>query len=133
MRNARGGWQKATRVACPSWVGAGRGRASFGIVKRKSKPFACSVFSKRQASIDCVLNGLSFGGGCVNQANLHCWIDSFPFGGVGNSGMGKHYGKAGFDALSNTRSMPIGNHDAMLDVFSPYAGKDIGKMPGVVA
>ncbi|WP_396330179.1 aldehyde dehydrogenase family protein [Burkholderia anthina] len=89
-------------------------REIVGIMKRKPKPLACYVFSKRQASIDCVLNGLSFGG-------------------VGNSGMGKYDGKAGFDALSNTQSMLIGNPDAVLDVFPPYAGKDIGKMLGVFA
>jgi aldehyde dehydrogenase (NAD+) len=108
-------------------------REIVGVMKRKPKPLACYVFSKRQASIDCVLNSLSFGGGCVNQTNLHCWIDSLPFGGVGNSGMGKYYGKAGFDALSNTKAMLIGNPDAVLDVFPPYAGKDIGKMLGVFA
>jgi hypothetical protein len=68
-----------------------------------------------------------FGGGCVNQNNLHCWIDSSPFGGVGNSGMGKYYGKAGFDALGNTKAMLVGNPDFELDVFPPYAGKDIEK------
>jgi aldehyde dehydrogenase (NAD+) len=86
---------------------------------------AAYIFSKSQATIDHVLASLSFGGGCVNQTNLHCWIDSLPFGGVGNSGMGKYYGKAGFDALSNTKAMLIGNPDVDLDVFPPYAGKDI--------
>ena len=48
-------------------------------------------------------------------------------GGVGLSGMGKYYGKAGFDALSNTKALLIGNPDLELDVFPPYAGKDIAK------
>lgn len=39
--------------------------------------------------------------------------------------MGKYYGKAGFDALSNVKSLLIGNPDRVLDVFPPYAGKDI--------
>ncbi|MFW2273391.1 aldehyde dehydrogenase family protein [Burkholderia orbicola] len=60
------------------------------VMKRKPRPLACYVFSKHEANVDLVLNGLSFGGGCVNQTNLHCWIDSLPFGGVGNSGMGKY-------------------------------------------
>lgn len=97
------------------------------IIKRKPKPLAAYIFSKDQATIDFVLGSLSFGGGCINQTNLHCWIDSLPFGGVGNSGMGKYYGKAGFDALSNTKAMLIGNPDLELDVFPPYAGKDIAK------
>jgi aldehyde dehydrogenase (NAD+) len=49
------------------------------------------------------------------------------FGGVGYAGMGKYYGKAGFDALNNTKAMLIGNPDLELDIFPPYAGKDIAK------
>ena len=94
-------------------------------IKRRPKPLAAYVFSKNPRHVDFVLGSLSFGGGCVNQTNLHCWIDSLPFGGVGYSGMGKYYGKAGFDALSNTKAMLIGNPDLPLDVFPPYAGKDI--------
>lgn len=102
-------------------------KATLEIIKRKPKSLAAYIFSKSQANIDRVLGSLSFGGGCVNQTNLHCWIDSLPFGGVGNSGMGKYYGKAGFDALSNTKAMLLGNPDLELDVFPPYAGKDIAK------
>jgi aldehyde dehydrogenase (NAD+) len=97
------------------------------VIKRKPKSLAAYIFSKNQATIDYFLQSVSFGGGCVNQTNLHCWIDSLPFGGVGNSGMGKYYGKAGFDALSNTKAMLIGNPDLILDVFPPYVGKDIEK------
>ncbi|WP_242112497.1 aldehyde dehydrogenase family protein [Luteimonas aquatica] len=102
-------------------------RALVAAIKKKPKPLVAYIFSKDQAAIDYVLGSLSFGGGCVNQTNLHCWIDSLPFGGVGYSGMGKYYGKAGFDALSNTKAMLIGNPDLELDVFPPYAGKDIGR------
>jgi aldehyde dehydrogenase (NAD+) len=41
--------------------------------------------------------------------------------------MGKYCGKAGFDALSNSKSMLIGNPDKLLDVFPPYGGKDSAK------
>lgn len=101
--------------------------ATLNIIKRQPKPLSAYIFSKDQAVIDAVQGSLSFGGGCINQTNLHCWIDSLPFGGVGNSGMGKYYGKAGFDALSNTKAMLVGNPDLELDVFPPYAGKDIAK------
>ncbi|MFK4821908.1 aldehyde dehydrogenase family protein [Ochrobactrum quorumnocens] len=98
-----------------------------GIIKCKPTPLAAYIFSKDRTMVDFVLSSLSFGGGCVNQTNLHCWIDSLPFGGVGNSGMGKYYGKAGFDALSNTKAMLMGNPDLEFDVFPPYAGKDIAR------
>lgn len=96
-------------------------------VKRKPKSLAAYIFSKNQKHIDYFLNSVSFGGGCVNQTNLHCWIDALPFGGVGYAGIGKYYGKAGFDALSNTKAMLLGNPDLLLDVFPPYAGKDIAR------
>ncbi|WP_205690375.1 aldehyde dehydrogenase family protein [Comamonas serinivorans] len=102
-------------------------------IKRKPKALAAYIFSKNQVDIDRFLKSVSFGGGCVNQTNLHCWIDSLPFGGVGMSGMGKYYGKAGFDALSNTKSLLIGNPDKLLDVFPPYAGKDIARNLSVFA
>lgn len=97
------------------------------IIKRKPKSLAAYFFSKNQHNIDYFLNSVSFGGGCINQTNLHCWIDSLPFGGVGYAGMGKYYGKAGFEVLSNTKAMLIGNPDLELDVFPPYEGKDIAK------
>lgn len=97
------------------------------IIKRKPKSLAAYIFSKNEENINYFLNNVSFGGGCINQTNIHCWIDSLPFGGVGYSGIGKYYGKAGFNALSNTKSMLIGNPDQDLDFFPPYQGKDIGK------
>lgn len=101
--------------------------ALLNVIKRKPKPLAAYIFSKDQSTIDQVLTSLSFGGGCVNQTNLHCWIDRLPFGGVGDSGIGKYYGKAGFDALSNAKAMLIGNPNVELDVFPPYTGKDLAK------
>jgi aldehyde dehydrogenase (NAD+) len=98
------------------------------VIKRRPRPLAAYIFSKDQTAINCFLQSLSFGGGCINQTNLHCWINSLPFGGVGSSGIGKYYGKYGFDALSNTKAMLIGNPDVELDVFPPYRDKDIAQM-----
>jgi aldehyde dehydrogenase (NAD+) len=103
------------------------------VIKSKPKSLATYIFSKDQNNIDKIINHLSFGGGCVNQTNIHCWIDSLPFGGVGSSGMGKYYGKAGVDALSNIKSILIGNPDQELDLFPPYKGKDIEKNLSIFA
>lgn len=94
-------------------------------IARKPKPLAAYLFSEHAPTVERFLGTLSFGGGCINQTNLHCWIDSLPFGGVGYSGMGKYYGKAGFEALSNRKGILLGRSDAEIDVFPPYAGKDI--------
>jgi acyl-CoA reductase-like NAD-dependent aldehyde dehydrogenase len=63
--------------------------ATLGIIKYRPKPRATYILSKDQSAMDIVLTGISFGGGCINQASLHCRIDSFPFDGVGRSRIGK--------------------------------------------
>ncbi len=99
-----------------------------GRIKTLDKPLAAYVFSRDRAVAERFIHSVSFGGGCVNMTNLHCWVDSLPFGGVGSSGMGKYYGKAGFDALSNLKSMLVSPVDQLLDVFPPYVEKDIEKL-----
>ena len=56
-------------------------------------PLAGYVFSRNQATINRFLGQLSFGGGAVNQNNVHLILNRMPFGGLGASGMGHYYGK----------------------------------------
>src|SRR5271170_1324019 len=56
------------------------------------RPLAGFVFSRNQSTIDRFAGELSFGGGAVNQVNIHLFIESMPFGGTGLSGMGHYYG-----------------------------------------
>lgn len=103
-------------------------------IKRLPKPLAGYVFSRDQTIIDTFLHSVSFGGGCVNQTNLHCWIDDLPFGGVGYAGIGKYYGKAGFDALSNRKGLLVADADQPpIDVFPPYADKQVDALLRVFA
>jgi aldehyde dehydrogenase (NAD+) len=62
---------------------------------------------------------LSFGGGGVNQVNIHLFIESMPFGGVGPAGMGHYYGKAGFDMVTHAKSMLISPPDVAIE-HPPY-------------
>ncbi|MPN23018.1 Coniferyl aldehyde dehydrogenase [bioreactor metagenome] len=51
------------------------------------------------------MDGLSFGGGCVNDTVLHLSSHHAPFGGVGDSGMGAYHGRHGFDAFSHPKTI----------------------------
>jgi acyl-CoA reductase-like NAD-dependent aldehyde dehydrogenase len=51
--------------------------------------------SREQKTIDRFIGQLSFGGGAVNQVNVHLFVETMPFGGIGPSGMGHYYGKHG--------------------------------------
>ena len=47
----------------------------------------------------------SSGGACINDTLMHITNHNMPFGGVGNSGMGKYHGKESFLAFSNKRAV----------------------------
>ena len=92
------------------------------IIKTKPKGLAAYIFSRNQVTIDYILNSLSFGGGCVNQANIQCWMETMPFGGVGTSGIGRYYGRYGFESLSNPRNILFSNAEVNIDsIHPPYS------------
>lgn len=74
-------------------------------VKNHPKPLACYIFSERKTYQDEVLEGISFGGGCVNDTVYHFSHPHLPFGGVGNSGIGSYHGKSSFQTFSHEKSV----------------------------
>ena len=84
-------------------------------------PLAAFVFSRDQKAIDRFVGELSYGGGAVNQVNIHLFIESMPFGGTGAAGIGHYYGKYGFDTLTHAKSMLIAPPEVAIDhLFPPY-------------
>src|SRR5271163_1602627 len=95
--------------------------AAFVQVKSMPKPLSAFMFSRDQATIDRFLYELSFGGGAINQTNIHLFVGTMPFGGVGSSGIGHYYGKYGFDALTHAKSVLISPPDKAIEhLYPPY-------------
>jgi aldehyde dehydrogenase (NAD+) len=87
-------------------------------------PLAGFVFSRDQKTIDRFIGDLSYGGGAVNQVNIHLFIESMPFGGTGPAGIGHYYGKYGFDMLTHAKSMLIAPPDVAIDhLLPPYTNE----------
>jgi aldehyde dehydrogenase (NAD+) len=85
---------------------------------------AAFIFSREQKTIDRFIGQLSFGGGAVNQVNVHLFVETMPFGGIGPSGMGHYYGKHGFDMMTHAKSMLISPPDVAIDhLFPPYTSE----------
>ena len=85
------------------------------------RPLAAFIFSRDQRAINRFTGELSFGGGAVNQVNIHLFVETMPFGGVGAAGMGHYYGKHGFDMLTHAKSMLISPPDVAIEhLFPPY-------------
>lgn len=76
-------------------------------IRSKPRPLAFYLFSSSARIREKVLNIVSFGGGAVNDVIMHAANYSLPFGGVGQSGVGRYHGKAGFDEFSNFKSLLI--------------------------
>src|SRR3984885_743607 len=96
-------------------------------VKKRPKPLSSFLFSRDQEAIDYFLSSLSFGGGAINQVNIHLFItETMPFGGVGYSGIGHYYGKAGFDALTHAKSILISPPNVAIEhLFPPYTKEKV--------
>src|SRR5215475_16017936 len=95
-------------------------------IKRRPKPLAGYIFSKNPSAIDEFVSHFSFGGGAVNQTNVHVYLDSIPFGGVGESGIGSANGKYGYDSLTHAKSILISPPDVSIDhIYPPYTMEKI--------
>jgi len=74
-------------------------------VASRPHPLALYLFTQNQQVEAEVISRLSFGGGCVNDTVLHLAGSHLPFGGVGDSGMGRYHGKTTFDTFTHHKSM----------------------------
>ena len=73
-------------------------------VTSREKPLAFYYFGKESEGWE-IIRRTSSGGGCINDVIMHIANENVPFGGVGNSGMGRYHSKDSFEAFSHTRSI----------------------------
>ena len=73
-------------------------------VVNRPKPLAFYYFGEDENAYD-LLGKTTSGGVCINDTILHVGNDHLPFGGVGESGMGKYHSQEGFLAFSNKRAV----------------------------
>uniref|UniRef100_A0A673K2B3 Aldehyde dehydrogenase n=1 Tax=Sinocyclocheilus rhinocerous TaxID=307959 RepID=A0A673K2B3_9TELE len=76
-------------------------------INAREKPLALYVFSSDKTVIKRMLAETTSGGVTVNDVLMHYTVDTLPFGGVGNSGMGRYHGRHTFDQLSHHRACLI--------------------------
>ena len=73
-------------------------------INKHEKPLAFYFFGKNSKSKS-VFMETSSGGACINDTLLHITNHHLPFGGVGNSGLGKYHGRESFMAFTNARAV----------------------------
>lgn len=91
-------------------------------VDARPSPLGMYLFSEDRSVTERILNSTTSGGALVNDCTLQPIIHDLPFGGVGNSGMGKYHGEWGFRAFTNPRGVLY--HSTLLDFgsvrYPPY-------------
>ena len=74
-------------------------------VNARLPPLAQYVFTASPANRRYLLDTVAAGGAAVNETIIQLAHPDLPFGGVGNSGLGKAHGHAGFLAFSNEKAV----------------------------
>ena len=73
-------------------------------INEREKPLALYVFADEPTARR-VIEHTSSGGACINDCIMHIANEKLPFGGVGNSGMGRYHGRDSLYSFSHRRSM----------------------------
>ena len=91
-------------------------------VNERPSPLGLYIFSRDDEVVERILGATNSGDACVNDCSVHPLIPELPYGGVGNSGMGKYHGHWGFQAFTNARGVLY--HSPMIDPglkYPPYS------------
>lgn len=93
-------------------------------VNARPKPLALYVFAEDESVGDAFVQRTSSGGVCINHVILQVAVSELPFGGVGESGMGRYHGRASFDTFAHAKS--VLRKGTFLDprvVYPPYTAQ----------
>ncbi|XP_070527545.1 aldehyde dehydrogenase, dimeric NADP-preferring isoform X3 [Cardiocondyla obscurior] len=98
---------------------------AINFINGREKPLALYVFTLDKGTMSLILNNTSSGSVLVNDVILHAAVESLPFGGVGNSGMGAYHGKYTFDTFTHKKGCLIRNYNKLAELlaksrFPPY-------------
>ncbi len=96
-------------------------REVIDFVNARPSPLGLYLFSDDRSVTKQILNSTTSGDACVNDCTLQPILHDLPFGGVGNSGMGKYHGEWGFRTYTNARGVLY--HSTRLDSavrYPPY-------------
>ncbi|KAK5061469.1 hypothetical protein LTR84_008013 [Exophiala bonariae] len=88
------------------------------------RPLGLYVFGDDIDAANKIIDNTNSGGAAINCAALQGALPSLPFGGSGNSGMGRHHGVEGFRSFSNPRGVftrSKTNADMIKAFMPPYA------------
>jgi len=94
-------------------------------INARPRPLAQYVFTTSPTHRRYLLGSIAAGGAAVNETIIQLAHPDLPFGGVGNSGLGRAHGHAGFLAFSNEKAVlqqRVG-FTGIKPFYPPYTGR----------
>ncbi|XP_043671776.1 aldehyde dehydrogenase, dimeric NADP-preferring isoform X2 [Vespula pensylvanica] len=76
-------------------------------INSREIPLVLYIFSKDKGVRNLIINQTRSGSVCVNDTILQYSVETLPFGGVGNSGMGAYHGKYTYDTFVHKKGCLI--------------------------
>ncbi|MBR2428647.1 MAG: aldehyde dehydrogenase [Alistipes sp.] len=73
-------------------------------IRQREKPLALYVFAEKRKA-ERVIELTSSGGACIGDVIMHIANEHLPFGGVGNSGMGRYHSRDSLYSFSHRRAV----------------------------
>jgi acyl-CoA reductase-like NAD-dependent aldehyde dehydrogenase len=102
-------------------------------IRLRPKPLALYIYSNNTALQQKILSETSSGGVAIND-NVSQFVSmNLPFGGVGNSGMGRYHGKYGFETFSNPKGVLKQTNLIDLDMkYPPVTEKSVKMLRNIL-
>jgi aldehyde dehydrogenase (NAD+) len=97
---------------------------AINFVNARPCPLGLYVFAEDEHVVEQILGSTSSGDAGVNECTIQPLVPDLPFGGVGNSGMGKYHGEWGFRTYTNSRGVLY--HGTRVDPdlrYPPYSSQ----------
>jgi aldehyde dehydrogenase (NAD+) len=90
----------------------------YNIIERNPKPLATYIFTRSKNLVREFLRKTQSGNAAVNETVMQIASQYLPYGGVGNSGIGRYHGRNSFKTFSNLRSVLVKSN--LLDIWLRY-------------
>ncbi|XP_043490904.1 aldehyde dehydrogenase, dimeric NADP-preferring isoform X3 [Polistes fuscatus] len=107
-------------------------------INSRDAPLVLYIFSKDKGVQNLIINQTNSGSVCVNDTLSQYCVDTLPFGGVGNSGMGAYHGKYSFDTFVHKKGCLIKNFNIIGEKlascrYPPYTDRKLSLLQMLVA
>lgn len=93
------------------------------LINSKPNPLSLYYFGTDADEIKRVTRETLSGALLINDVVTHVAIDDLPFGGIGNSGMGRYHGQEGFDTFSQLKPVVLQSKFAVTHYLYPPYGR----------